>query len=120
MARSRELWLWSGASLATAAAALGGVAGALAAARTGYRLWPSGPMVGVYVACTAGLACFLAAVRDWRFPFAADRSGRMPGVLVWGVPPALGWVNRGELAVVVSALTAAGDGAVAVTTGLVG
>ena len=36
------------------------------------------------------------------------------------VPAVAGWVGRAELAQVVSALTAAGSGAVALTTGLVG
>ena len=36
------------------------------------------------------------------------------------MPAVPGWVDRGELAEVVSALTAAGSGAVALTTGLVG
>jgi NB-ARC domain/WD domain, G-beta repeat len=121
MALSREsLWLWAGASLVTAGAALGGVAGALAAARPGYRLWLGAPMVGVYIACALALGCLWAAVRDWRFPFAADGSGRVPGALVWGGPPVAGWVDRAELAVVVSALTGSGGGAVALTTGLVG
>ena len=120
MARSRELWLWTGASLVAAGAALGGVAGALAAARPGYQLWPSRPMLGVYLACALSLASLLAAARDWRFPFAIDRSGHLPGAVAWGVPPTVGWVDRAELTQVVSALTAAGDGAVALTTGLVG
>jgi len=37
-----------------------------------------------------------------------------------GGPPVVGWVDRAELAVVVSALTGADGGAVALTTGLVG
>lgn len=77
-------------------------------------------MVGAYAACVLVLACLWAAVRDWQFPFAADRSGRMPGALAWGGPPTVGWVDRAELAVVVSALTGAGSQAVALTTGLVG
>ena len=121
MARSREsLWLWAGASLVAAGAALGGVTGALAAARPGYRLWFSAPMVGVYVVCSLALACLWAAVRDWRFPFAADRSGHMPSALAWWAPPTTGWVDRAELAEVVLALTDAIGGAVALTTGLVG
>ena len=120
MARSRELWLWGGASFVAAAAALGGVAGALAAARPGYGLWSSAPMVGAYATCAFGLVCLWAAVRDWRFPFAADRSGRVPSARAWEGPPVAGWVDRGELSVVVSALTGAGSRAVALTTGLVG
>ena len=116
MARSRELWLGAGASFL----AVGGLAGALAAARPGSQLWSSAPMAGAYVACALGLACLWAAIRDWRFPFAVDRSGRGPGAPAWGAPPAAGWVYRVELAVVVSALTGAGGGAVALTTGLVG
>jgi WD40 repeat protein len=120
MARSRELWLGGGASFVAAGAALGGVAGALAAARPGYQLWLGAPMAGAYAAGALGLGCLWAAVRDWRFPLAVDRSGRGPGALPWGGPPVAGWVDRAELAVVVSALTGAGGGPVAVTTGLVG
>jgi hypothetical protein len=47
-----------------------------------------------------------AAIRDWRFPLAADRSGRVSGALAWGGPPVAGWVDRAELAMVVSALEA--------------
>lgn len=94
MARSREsLWLWAGASFVAAAAALGGVAGALAAARPGYRLWSGAPMVVVYVACALALACLWAAVRDWPFPFAADRSGRVAGAVAWrGHRRRIGWI----------------------------
>jgi hypothetical protein len=121
MARSREsLWLWAGASFVAAAAALGGVAGALDAARPGYRVWFSAPMTGAYVAFALALVSLWAAVRDWRFPFAVDRSGRVAAGLAWRGPSTAGWVDRAELAVVVSAITAAGGGAVALTTGLVG
>ena len=121
MGRSREsLWLWAGTSFVAAGAALGGVAGALAAARPGYRLWSSAPMAGAYVACALALACLWAAVRDWPFPFTTDRSGRVAGERVWRGPPAVAWVDRAELEEVVSALTNAGDGTVALTTGLVG
>ncbi len=77
-------------------------------------------MVGAYVACVLALACLWAAGHDWRVPFAPNRSGRVPGALAWGGPPTTGWVDRAELAVVVSALTGAGGGVVALTTGLVG
>lgn len=122
MARSRELWLWAGASFVAAGTTLGGVTGALAAARPNYQpnyqLWSSGPMAGVYVACALGVASLWAAVRDWPFPFAADRSGREPDALTWDGPPRADWVDRAELAVVVSALTAAdAGGPVALTTG---
>ena len=118
MARSRELWLWAGASCVAAGAAFGGVAGGLAAARPGYQLWSSGPMVGVYAACVFAFACSSAAVRDWTFP--GDRSGGAPGTLAWGIPPTAGWVKRAELGVVVSALTDASAGAVTLATGLAG
>jgi hypothetical protein len=120
MARSRELWLWVGASCVAAGAALGGVAGALAAARPAYQLASSAPMLGVYAACALSLVCLCAAVRDWRFPFAAGQSSVAPGTLAWESPPVAGWVDRAELATVVSALRDAGDEAVALTTGLVG
>ena len=120
MERSRELWLWAGASFVAVGGAFGGVAGALAAARPGYRLALSAPMEGIYVAGVLCAGCLLAAVRDWRFPFAADRSDHAPGALAWRSPPTTGWVDRAELAVVVSALTDAGSGVVALTTGLVG
>jgi WD40 repeat protein len=121
MARVREsLWLWAGTSFMAAGTALVGVAAVLAAREHGYRLWSGPPMVGVYVACALGVGCLWAAARDWSFPFAADRSGGVQGARVWGAPPVVGWVNRAELAAVVSALTDAGERAVALTTGLVG
>jgi NB-ARC domain/WD domain, G-beta repeat/APAF-1 helical domain len=125
MARSREsLWLWAGASFVAAAAALAGVAGALDASRVHYRLWSSTPMVGAYMAAALAVTCFWGAVRDWPFPFAADRPGHAfppsPGAPLWLVPPVAGWVDRAELAELVSTLTVHGGGAVALTTGLVG
>jgi NB-ARC domain len=120
MARSRELWLAAAASFLAAGGALGGVAGALDAARPGYQLLTSAPMAGTYAAGVVGVACLLAAVRDWRFPFAADRSDAAPAAVVWGALPTAGWVDRAELAVVVSSLTDAGGDVVALTTGLVG
>jgi hypothetical protein len=76
MARSRELWLGIG-SFAIASAALVAAVGASANGRTGNRLWSSAPMMGAYLICVLGLASLWAAIRDWRIPFAADRSGRL-------------------------------------------
>ena len=47
-------------------------------------------------------------------------TGRGAYVAVSQVPPVAGWVDRDELAEVISALTAAGSGPVVLTTGLVG
>jgi NB-ARC domain len=65
------------------------------------------------------LAALLAVivVLTWLASRAADRK---PGPWLSMVPAVPGWVDRGELAEVVSALTAAGSGPVALTTGLVG
>ena len=52
--------------------------------------------------------------------FLAVPAAHKPGLWLPPVPAPPGWVDRGELAEVVSALTAAGSGAVALTTGLVG
>jgi hypothetical protein len=52
--------------------------------------------------------------------FLAVPAAHKPGPQLSRVPAVPGWVDRGELAEVVSALTAAGSGAVALTTGLVG
>jgi hypothetical protein len=121
MARSGEsLWLWAGSSFMVAATALVPVAVGLAAANHGHVAWSAPLMVGAYVLGAFGLGCFWAAARDWPFPFAATRSRGVPGVLAWGAPPVVGWVNRTELATVVSALTGVGSTAVALTTGLVG
>ena len=75
MARSREsLWLWAGGSLVAGGAALVGFAGALDAAHPGYRLWTSTPMIGAYALVAVAIVCFVGAVRDWPFPFAAGQS----------------------------------------------
>jgi len=119
MARSRELWLWVGSSLVVVAGALAGVDGALVASRHDYQLWSGAPMLGAYAACILGLACLLAAAREWPFPVAADRSNPV-GATAWDGPPTIGWVDRAELQIVVSALTDAAPGPVVLTTGLVG
>jgi tetratricopeptide (TPR) repeat protein len=76
MAHSREsLWLWACASLVATGAALVALAGAMDAANAGFGLWSSAPMIGAYAVMTVAVASFVAAVRDWPFPFAADRPG---------------------------------------------
>ena len=81
------------------------------------RLPPAGPdRLGVALAVAAAVS---AALSGPLFFWAGQPPGRgdaRPSL----VPAVAGWVGRGELAEVVSALTAAGSGAVAVTTGLVG
>jgi NB-ARC domain/Phage integrase family len=84
------------------------VSGYLPAAVTGHRL--------VWIALLAVGATAIAALTWLASRAAASKPGRWPSL----VPAVPGWVDRGELAEVVSALTAAGSGAVALTTGLVG
>jgi hypothetical protein len=65
----------------------------------------------------AGGGALVIVALTWLSQWRADR---IPDALLWQVPPLAGWVDRAELAEVVSALTAAGSGMVALTTGLVG
>jgi hypothetical protein len=83
------------------------VGGYLPAAVTGHR--------PVWIGLLACLAAVIAALTWWLASRAADRK---PGPWLSVVPAVPGWVDRGELAEVVSALTAAGSGPVALTTGL--
>lgn len=79
MARSREpLWLGAGGSLMAAAAVLATIAATLDAARPRYGLWVAGPMIGAYSVTAVALVSFVAAMRDWSFPFAKrpDTQGR--------------------------------------------
>ena len=80
----------------------------LPAAVTGHR--------PVWIGLLAGGAAVIAAL-TW---LASRAAAQEPGRWLSLVPAVPGWVDRGELAEVVSALTAAGSGAVALTTGLVG
>ena len=84
------------------------VSGYLPAAVTGHR--------PVWIGLLAGGAAVIAAL-TW---LASRAAARKPGPWLSVVPAVPGWVDRGELAEVVSALTAAGSGPVALTTGLVG
>jgi hypothetical protein len=72
--------------------------------------------LGVAAVATAIVGTLPALYLAWVVVPAAPKRGRWLSL----VPPVPGWVDRGELAEVVSALTAAGSGAVALTTGLVG
>ena len=81
------------------------------------RLPPAGPArLGVALASAAAVS---GALSGPLFFWAGKPPGRADALLPQ-VPAVAGWVGRAELAQVVSALTAAGSGAVAVTTGLVG
>jgi hypothetical protein len=73
MAGSRELWLWAGASAVATAGVLATIAVTLDAAQPGFGLWAAGPMVGAYVAMAVALVSFVGAMRDWPFPFSAER-----------------------------------------------
>ena len=72
--------------------------------------------LGVAAVATAIVGTLPALYLAWVVVPAAQRPGRWLSL----VPAVPGWVDRGELAEVVSALTAAGSGTVALTTGLVG
>ena len=72
--------------------------------------------LGVAAVATAIVGTLPALYLAWVVVPAAQK----PGPRLSLVPAVPGWVDRGELAEVVSALTAAGSGAVALTTGLVG
>ena len=82
-----------------------------------FRLPPAGAdRLGVALASAAAVSGALSGpLSFW--------AGQAPGrgaARVSFVPAVAGWVGRAELAEVVAALTAAGPGAVALTTGLVG
>ena len=72
--------------------------------------------LGVAAVATAIVGTLPALYLAWVVVPAAHKPDRWLSL----VPAVPGWVDRGELAKVVSALTAAGSGAVALTTGLVG
>src|SRR5215469_2089173 len=107
MARSRSLWLSACASFGAAAPALAGAAVTLDSTRANYQFWDGGLMIAAYGVTALAMASFLAAVRDWVFPFATDGvEDRALGLRApWRVPPVAGWVDRDELAVLTSALT---------------
>jgi hypothetical protein len=71
---------------------------------------------GVAAVATAVVGTLPALYLAW----AVVPAARKPGPRLSLVPAVPGWVDRGELAEVVSALTGTGSGAVALTTGLVG
>ena len=73
MAGSRELWLGAGASTVATAGVLATIAVTLDAAQPGFGLWAAGPMVGAYVVMAVALVSFVGAMRDWPFPFSAER-----------------------------------------------
>ena len=69
------------------------------------------------------LAVALTVLGPWADRARKERKTRRVGARageLWQVPQVPGWVDRAELAEVISALTAAGGGAVSVTTGLAG
>lgn len=80
--------------------------------------WPpaDGNRLGVALSVSAVVS---AALSGPLFFWAGQRS-RRPDARLSLVPATAGWVERAELAEVVSALTSSGSGGVALTTGLVG
>ena len=84
------------------------VTGYLPAAVTSHRL--------LWIGLLAGGAVLIAAL-TW---LSQRLATRVPGAVLWQAPQMAGWVDREELAEVVSALTAAESGPVVLTTGLVG
>jgi WD40 repeat protein len=84
------------------------VSGYFPATVTGHRpLW-------IGVACGCALAILMST---W---LSRQLTHRASGAALNQVPRPVGWVDRSELSEVVSALTAAGAGTIALTTGLVG
>ena len=86
-----------------------------------FKLPPAGSgRLGVAPAVGAAVSAALSGPVFYWAGRKRPPSGR--GAVAWvsQVPAVPGWVDRGELADVVSALTGAGSGAVALTTGLVG
>jgi WD40 repeat protein len=67
--------------------------------------------------CIAVAAATLVVILTWHSQRHVKSS---PAAMLWQVPTVTGWVDRVELTEVVSALTAASTGAVALTTGLIG
>jgi hypothetical protein len=75
MARSREsLWLWAGGSLVAGGAALVGSPEHLMPRTLVTACGTSTPMIGAYALVAVAIVCFVGAVRDWPFPFAAGQS----------------------------------------------
>ncbi len=46
-------------------------------AKTHFVLWTSWGFVVAYVFAAAGLACFIAAIREWNFPFARRHADKV-------------------------------------------
>jgi hypothetical protein len=80
--------------------------------------WP--PTGANRLAVALPVAAVVSATLSAPLFFWAGQPPRRSDARLWLVPATAGWVNRAELAEVVSALTGAGSGAVALTTGLVG
>ncbi len=83
------------------------VGGYFPVAVTGHRV--------AWVASLAGILVVIGALA-----WLAAQPGRRQGTRLLGVPLVAGWVDRGELADLVAALTASGGATVALTTGLTG
>jgi len=113
MPRRTRAWIWAGR--AAAAAALIGMAGYMYAAGLDQAGRLAAP-IGIVLALAALFAPYLLPA----YQRPARPAGGVPGSRLSQAPTVAGWVDRGELAEVVSALTDAGSGAVALTTGLVG
>ena len=80
--------------------------------------WP--PAGAGRLAVALPVAAVVSAALSGPLFFWAGQPPRRPDARLSLVPATAGWVDRAELAEVVSALTGGGSGAVALTTGLVG
>jgi hypothetical protein len=67
-----EFWLFLGGMLVAGALGAAAIAGGLLASRDDYAFATSVPMWIAYALTALGFVCFVAAVRDWRFPFVAS------------------------------------------------
>jgi hypothetical protein len=69
-------WLWTGGVSFALGAALIGVAGAFDTTRASFPFWTSGITISAYVAFSISLSCFVCALRELRFPLAANSEPR--------------------------------------------
>ena len=69
--RHRDYWLWSGSASVALFAALLSVAGVLYATKAHFSFWANGFTISAYATIFIALLCFIGAIRELAFPFAA-------------------------------------------------